>query len=182
MKDIQCPQYLLKRLHAVWRYSNRRIHHDTSAVASESQNHTQMASYEVIEEVLQSLDDVEAQELDENLHYQPQQVNKQQRPLNTILADTLYRYLVLVSGFQDSFQTGFITNELYMDNPVYIAIVTSLGLGDYYKYLPPASRSSRAFTEQLEREKQDREKCMKQYKQDCRRWAIGTGNHVIIKE
>lgn len=82
-----------------------------------------------------------------------------------ILADTLYRYLVLL-GDLPTFKEDFIENNEYEKSGVRNAVVELLGLGSSSKSVAHRSRSS----------------CTGQYLRDKKIWSFHQGNNDIIAQ
>lgn len=114
LQDVHCPLYLYQQLLDVYHTSDRE------------------SPYFIIREVVESLCEEEQLASTAEGVFRSACEDSEACPYGVIM-DTLYRYLVLLSAH---LQLGLVENELYRDNPVYTAIVHSLGLVD----APPTLR------------------------------------------
>jgi hypothetical protein len=80
-----------------------------------------------------------------------------------VLADTIYRYLVLFSS-SPSFKTGFLENKIYQDSKVWMTLVQSLGLKG------------------VEKGGKGKNQCRLQFSQDKDEWCFHSGrNETIVR-
>lgn len=98
---------------------------------------------------------------------------------DAVLCDTLYRYVVLLGG-SSALRTGLIENELYVNNPVWSAVVHCLGL------IPEPSRVSPVIT--VKRRANSRaniaanQECIDTYLRDVDEWSINSGKNFRMQQ
>lgn len=171
LADVRCPGVLKERLNEIW---------------DEKQPGN---PYHVIFMTIQSLqapDDPELSTL------------SQDDTIQDILCDTLYRFFVLL-GNSPYLESGFVRNPLYVQNPVWKALVDHLALEEKFTAPPvshsgslgslfpaiPSTRSTANHFGHNAQKQQSRltkqqaleQRCIETYRKDVRLYSIHTGEH-----
>jgi serine/threonine protein kinase len=175
LADVRCPGVLKERLNEIW---------------DEKQPGN---PYHVIFMTIQSLqapDDPELSTL------------SQDDTIQDILCDTLYRFFVLL-GNSPYLESGFVRNPLYVQNPVWKALVDHLALEEKFTAPPvahsgslgslfPALPTTRAAAShfghnaqkqqsRLTKQQTLEQHCRETYRRDVRLYSIHTGEHQHLE-
>lgn len=183
--DIHCPLFLAEQLQGLWNPCSVDEHGSSSH------------PYSIIQEVIESLISVDEEESSDDV--------KDSTATGKVFYDTFYRYLVLMSQSPNFLGNGFVSNPLYLHNPLHTLLLNIFSFGNNSTpvALPtpattPRQRSKRsnhrsnsntttvpltAYAAQLtSKGRKSLEECQTQFVQDSSLWSIHIGEHTIMKQ